>query len=41
MSEKRDPNTELGCGCGFMWCQFIDANIDELVNFCPMCGEKV
>ena len=32
---------ELGCGCGFLWGQFIDANIDELVNYCPTCGERV
>tara|TARA_B100000579_G_scaffold347617_1_gene300774 strand:+ start:12996 stop:13139 length:144 start_codon:yes stop_codon:yes gene_type:complete len=27
--------------CGFLWGQFMDANIDELVNFCPSCGEAV
>lgn len=32
---------ELGCGCGFIWAQFMDMRIDELVNFCPCCGEKV
>jgi hypothetical protein len=31
----------LDCGCGFAWVQFEEANIDELVNYCPTCGEKV
>lgn len=36
---KRDANEEM-C-CGFLWGQFIDANIDEMVNFCPNCGCEV
>jgi len=32
---------ELGCGCGLVWGQFIDAGMDELVQYCPMCAEAV
>ena len=38
---KKEYDEELDGGCGFVWGQFIDANIDELVNYCPTCGEKV
>lgn len=32
---------ELNCGCGFLWSQFVDAGIDDLVYYCPCCGKKV
>jgi len=32
---------ELSCGCGFLWSQFEKAGIDELVNYCPCCGNGV
>ena len=35
----RDGNEEM-C-CGFLWSQFIEANIDELINYCPQCGCEV
>jgi len=31
---------ELPC-CGMIWQQFIDANIDEIANYCPICGVKI
>lgn len=36
-----DGDEELPCGCGFIWQQFIDANIHEVVYHCPGCGKKV
>lgn len=38
---ERDENEELGCGCGFLWGQFMDAGIDESVFYCPCCGREV
>tara|TARA_R110000824_G_scaffold1272_1_gene6655 strand:+ start:137 stop:262 length:126 start_codon:yes stop_codon:yes gene_type:complete len=38
---KKEHEEQLNCGCGFLWSQFVEAGIDELVNYCPTCGEKV
>jgi len=27
--------------CGFLWKQFEEAGIDDLVNYCPLCGDEV
>ena len=41
MKKEMNYNDELDCGCGFLWGQFVDANIDEMVNYCPCCGITV
>ena len=38
-TNRRQPDDELNCGCGFVWSQFINAGIDSLVNYCPCCGD--
>ena len=40
MSDVKSNGLQEMC-CGFLWWQFVEAGIDELVNFCPHCGQPV